>query len=289
MASIKLDPALLSNIEGKTVIITGAVGGIGREIVRLYASHGANVVIADLEPRRSVAEDLIAALPDPSRAIFAPANTLVWSEMTKMFKMAIKTFGSVEVVVANAGVMESHMTLDVEAVDQNGDLLEATEASKVIDINLKGTLSSKSPLPLRITFYHLHLLPALRLGLHYLKDNKERFPDGSRGSIILVISTSGYVGGTGVAAYVSSKHAVTGLLRSSQLVAAQHNIRVNAVAPFVTPTSMVAFAKQWIDSGLPSNTTQQVAKVIATLSQDPAMRGACYLVSISLFGPQELH
>ena len=117
-----------------------------------------------------------------------------------------------------------------------------------------------------------------------MKDNTVRFPDGSKGSIVLVISTSGYVGGTGVAAYVSSKHAITGMLRSSQLVAAQHNIRVNAVVPFVTPTSMVGFAKQWIDSGLPSNTTQQVANVIATLSQDPERRGACYLVNTFLLG-----
>lgn len=228
------------------------------DIVRLYAYHGANVVVADLEHSRFAAESLIATLPDPSRAIFAQANTHIWSEMKKLFKTAINTFGSVGVVVANAGVMESHMTLDVETVDTNGDL-EATEASKVIDVNVKGTLNT------------------LRLGLHYMKDNKERFPGGSKGSIILVISTSGYVGGTGVAAYVSSKHAITGLLRSSQLVAAQHNIRVNAVAPFVTPTSMVGFAKQWTDSGLPSNTTQQVAKVIATLSQDPERKGACYL------------
>lgn len=51
-------------------------------------------------------------------------------------------------VVANAGVMESHMTLDIETVDINGDLLEATEASKVIDVNVKGTLNSKFRNPL---------------------------------------------------------------------------------------------------------------------------------------------
>jgi len=111
-----------------------------------------------------------------------------------------------------------------------------------------------------------------------MKDN-ERRPDGSRGSIVLVISTSGYVGGTGVAAYISSKHGITGLLRASQLEARKHNVRVNAVAPFVTVTGMAGgFAQRWVDSGLPSNTTQQVAQVIATISEDPDRRGACYLV-----------
>jgi NAD(P)-dependent dehydrogenase (short-subunit alcohol dehydrogenase family) len=157
MASIELDSALLSNIKGKTVVITGAVGGIGVEIVRLYFSHGANVVVADLERSRLPAENMIATLPDPSRAIFFSANTLVWNEMKELFKAAIKTFGSVEVVVANAGVMESHMTLDVETVDTNGDLLEATEASKIIDINVKGTLNSE-----------LHIISLLPLSLNNL-------------------------------------------------------------------------------------------------------------------------
>lgn len=143
MASIQLDPTLLNNIKLKTVVVTGAAGGIGLEIVRLFESHGANVVMADLERARPAAEALIATLPDPSRVIFVPANTLDWAEMKEMFKTAIKTFGGVDTVIANAGVMESHVVLDVETVDANGELLEATEASKVIDINLKGTLSSK--------------------------------------------------------------------------------------------------------------------------------------------------
>ncbi len=113
-----------------------------------------------------------------------------------------------------------------------------------------------------------------------MKDNEKR-RDDSRGSIVLVISTSGYVGGTGVAAYISSKHGVTGLLRASQLEATKHNIRVNAVAPFVTATGMAGgFTQRWTDSGLPSNTAQQVAEVIATMSQDPDRRGACYMVCL---------
>lgn len=144
MASIQLDPSLLRGIKDKTVVVTGAAGGIGLEIVRLYVSYGANVVMADLERAAPTAESFIASLPDPSKVIFVPANTVVWKEMTQLFKTAVKAFGSIEIVIANAGVMESHETLDVETVDAEGDLLEATEASKVFDINIKGTLNSKS-------------------------------------------------------------------------------------------------------------------------------------------------
>ncbi|KAJ4204139.1 hypothetical protein NW759_014976 [Fusarium solani] len=220
--------------------------------------------MADLERGRPTAEAFIRTVPDQSRVIFIAANTLAWNEMKDLFKTAIQIFNSLDVVIANAGVMESHPTLDVETVDAAGDLLEATEASKVIDINLKGTLNSRHA--------------ALRLALHHMKGNKERFADGSRGSIVLVSSTSGYFGGTGVAAYVSSKHGVTGLLRAAHLVAASYNISVNGVAPFVTPTNMAGgFASEWAAAGLPSNTTEQVARVVATISQDPGRRGSCYM------------
>ncbi|CAM1508742.1 Fc.00g055900.m01.CDS01 [Cosmosporella sp. VM-42] len=226
--------------------------------------------MADLERVRPAAEAWIVTLPDPSQVIFVPANTIVWSEMKELFQTTIKHFTSVDVVIANAGVMESHAVLDVETVDANGDLLEATEASKVIDINLKGTLNT------------------LRLGLHHMKDNKARFPDGSRGSIVLISSTSGYFGGTGVTAYISSKHGVTGLLRSSQLMAARYNVRVNGVAPFVTPTTMAGgFAAEWAAAGHPINTTEQVALVIATISQDPKRKGACYLACGSIIREME--
>ncbi|EEU38101.1 uncharacterized protein NECHADRAFT_95917 [Fusarium vanettenii 77-13-4] len=238
MESIQLDPALLRNIKSKTVLVSGAAGGIGLEIVRLFYSNGASVVMADLERGRPTAEAFIRTASDPSRVIFVAANTLAWDEMKHLFKMAVKAFSSLDVVIANAGVMESHPTLDVETVDAAGDLLEATEASKVIDINLKGTLST------------------LRLALHHMKGNKERFADGSRGSIVLVSSTSGYFGGTG----------------------ASYNIRINGVAPFVTPTSMAGgFASEWAAAGLPSNTTEQVARVVAAISQDPARTGSCYM------------
>jgi NAD(P)-dependent dehydrogenase (short-subunit alcohol dehydrogenase family) len=154
MASLQLDPTLLQNIKSKTVLVTGAAGEIGLEIVRLFYSHGANVVMADLERGRPAAVAFIRTVPDQSCIMFAAANTLAWDEMKDLFKIAIQTFNSLDVVIANAGVMESHPTLDVETVDADGDLVEATEASKVIDVNLKGTLNSESrfvALPLLVT------------------------------------------------------------------------------------------------------------------------------------------
>jgi len=116
-----------------------------------------------------------------------------------------------------------------------------------------------------------------------MKDNKPCFDDGSKGSIVLISSTSGYFGGTGVTGYITSKHAVTGLLRSSQLEAAKQNIRVNAVAPFVTPTNMSGgWAHEYLDRGLEANTPDGVAKVVGNLAMDDTRKGCCYMVGETL-------
>jgi NAD(P)-dependent dehydrogenase (short-subunit alcohol dehydrogenase family) len=103
--------------------------------------------------------------------------------------------------------------------------------------------------------------------------------DGSRGSVVLTSSTAGYFGGTGVVAYVTSKHGVIGLLRSSQATANMLGVRLNAVAPTLTPTHMTSgYSKAWLAAGLPSNQPQDVAAAITQLSVDPSMKGTCCLV-----------
>lgn len=138
MQVIDLDPILLSNLKGKTAVVTGAAGGIGAEIVRLFSKHGVNVVLADLEYGRLVAEGIIALLTEQSKALFVPANTLDWTQMKHRFKESIGTFSRLDIVVTNAGLMESKPTLDIETLDDNGELHEATEASKAINVNVKG-------------------------------------------------------------------------------------------------------------------------------------------------------
>jgi NAD(P)-dependent dehydrogenase (short-subunit alcohol dehydrogenase family) len=140
---IELDIKLLDGIDSKTFIITGAAGGIGSATARLMNTHGANVVMADLEATRVAAESLIASFRWRSRAIFVPVDISDWDQMKRLFKQTLAVFGRPDVVVANAGIMESTEVLDLGDVGEDGEPTEPREGFEVIDINLKGTLNSK--------------------------------------------------------------------------------------------------------------------------------------------------
>jgi NADP-dependent 3-hydroxy acid dehydrogenase YdfG len=66
-----------------------------------------------------------------------------WELIYGLFGETERRFGSIDTVVANAGIMEKTDTLDIESTDENGNLLESTGAFNVIDVNIKGTLNSK--------------------------------------------------------------------------------------------------------------------------------------------------
>ena len=125
--------------------------------------------------------------------------------------------------------------------------------------------------------------PALRLAMYYMKSNPLD-ADGARGSIVLIASTSGYFGTTGVVSYISSKHGVVGLARSSQRVANELNIRVNVIAPFFTPTHMTGgYSERWKERGLPGNSLEDVATTIVQTSIEPERKGHSVMVSTSAF------
>jgi NAD(P)-dependent dehydrogenase (short-subunit alcohol dehydrogenase family) len=107
--------------------------------------------------------------------------------------------------------------------------------------------------------------------------------DGSKGSIVLIASTSGYFGGTGVVSYISSKHGVVGLARASQRKANELGIRVNVVAPFFTPTYItVGYSDEWKKRGLPANTVEDVAKTIVEMSIASERKGHSLMVRIRI-------
>lgn len=141
----ELKQEILERARSRTVIITGAGGGIGAATAREFNNYGSNVVLADIPALESNAKELIVSFAYPDNAVFIAVDIRDWQQMQSLFKKTMETFGSVDTVVANAGVMESEHVLDMENVDGEGNLRESEEASRVIDINLKGTLNSTYP------------------------------------------------------------------------------------------------------------------------------------------------
>lgn len=120
------------------------------------------------------------------------------------------------------------------------------------------------------------MLAALRLAMHYLISSPRSHP-AVQPCIILVSSTSGYFGGTGVSGYITSKHGVIGLLRGSQVAARRYGIAVKAIAPFYTPTRITA---GFADTGMEGNSPESVGRAIACTSVDDTKSGSSILVSI---------
>ncbi|KAH8722494.1 hypothetical protein GQ44DRAFT_829017 [Phaeosphaeriaceae sp. PMI808] len=247
----------------KTVIVTGGAGDIGAQTIRTYHAAGCNVVIADLPFAQDAANILISSLSDTSRAIYIPTNIVQWEDTKCLFRETKRRFGQIDIVIVNAGVMESKSFFDFEE-DDEGELREPSEAYKVVDVNLKGSMNT------------------LRLAIHSMSSNTLD-SDGARGSIALIASTSGYFGGTGVVSYVSSKHGVVGLARASQKKANELGVRVNVVAPFFTPTYITTgYSDQWKTRGLPANTVDDVAKAIVETSINQERKGHSMMVAGSV-------
>lgn len=125
----------------KTVIVTGGAGDIGAQAIRAFHAYGCNVVIADLPFTQSAAESLIASLGSSDRVLYHKTDITNWQAMLSLFKTAREKFGQIDIVIANAGLMESKGFFDFEE-DENGELREPTEAYKVVDVNLKGSMNS---------------------------------------------------------------------------------------------------------------------------------------------------
>jgi NAD(P)-dependent dehydrogenase (short-subunit alcohol dehydrogenase family) len=135
-------PFHLPNGKPKTVIVTGGAGGIGAQTIRAFHERGCNVVIADLPFSKDAAHQLISSLPDPGRALYCPSNIADWDNMRTLFRESKKKYGQVDIVIANAGMMESRNFFDFEE-DEGGELLESRDSQRVLDVNLKGTLNSR--------------------------------------------------------------------------------------------------------------------------------------------------
>ena len=194
----------MKTLENKTAVITGAGSGMGKAMATLFAAEGAKVVVSDLKPDRvdAVVKEITA---NKGTAIGCPANVAKEDDVKKLIDTAIKTFGSLDVLVNDAGIMDDFASV----ADVTDELW-----NRVMGVNLYGV------------FYTCRLaVPQM------LKQGK--------GTIVNISSIGGLNGARAGAAYTTSKHAVIGLTKNIGYMYGTKGIRCNAIAPGAVNTNIM--------------------------------------------------
>ena len=229
------------NFTNKTVLITGASRGIGFAIAEQFAKAGANLSICATgeESLKKAAEKLTALGAKVHTQVVNIANA---QDCEKFIAETLNTFGSVDVLVNNAGITKDNLTVRMSEQDWDD----------VISINLKGTfLMSKAAL--KVMF-------------------KKR-----SGNIVNIASVVGQMGNPGQANYVASKAGIIGLTKTWAKEFGSRGVRVNAVAPGFVQTAMTEqlpeeIRQKAMDS-IPLKrfaTTQDIAKAVMFLASEDA-------------------
>ncbi|XVJ68429.1 MAG: glucose 1-dehydrogenase [Rhizobacter sp.] len=228
-----------------TVLITGALTGIGRATALAFAREGANLMVSG---RRDDAGQALAAELRVLgvRAEYLRADVRIEAEVRSLVEQTVERFGRIDVAVNNAGT--------------EGQLGPITEQS---EDNYRATFDTNV----------LGVLLALKHELRVMQKQ-------GAGAIVNLSSVAGQVGFAGASVYVASKHAVEGLTKSAALEGAAAGVRVNAVAPGPIQTDMLdrftggnAEAKSGFLASLPAGragTPDEIAQTIVFLASDKA-------------------
>ncbi len=191
-------------LKGKVAIVTGGTRGIGLAIAKTYLENGAKVAIAG--SRQETVDKALSELSEYNNSIMGIwPNLCSPEEVGKAFASVKEKFGSLDILVNNAGISSRTSIYDYTL----------DEFTKIIDLNVKGVF--------------------------VCAQSAAKIMKEQGGGVIInassMVSIYGQPSGCG---YPTSKFAVNGLTKSLARELAKDNIRVNAVAPGVTNTDMVA-------------------------------------------------
>jgi len=229
------------SFEAKVAIVTGAGQGIGFEIARQLAVAGASVILNDLDPELAAsAEKSIRETGGNCTAV--AGNTADEQIISAMINTAVKVYGRLDIVIANAGI-----TLFGDFLDYPRQSFQA-----VLDVNLGGT-------------FFLAQAAARQMNAQ-----------GSGGSLLFTSSVTGHQAHKGLAAYGMTKAALEMLAKNLVIELSPHQINVNTVAPGATLTERTLedanYEKIWSSitpMGRPA-TTLDIANAVLFLVSDKA-------------------
>lgn len=188
-------------LEGKTALITGASGGIGRAIAKEFLKNGASVMICDLSSEKL--KNTCKELSELGLIEANVANITAKEDIKKMIEACIEKFGTIDILVNNAGITD----------DAQFYKMTEEQFDNVINVNLKGNYNmTKAVIPYMI--------------------------EKQYGKIINLSSVSAFNGNFGQANYAASKAAIIGMTRVQAKELGKYGITVNAIAPGSIMTDM---------------------------------------------------
>jgi len=194
----------MKRVQGKVAVVTGGSLGIGKACCELLAEEGASIAVTDVldEPGRELVAGINAA---GGKAEYWHMDVAKESEVQRVFAEVEAKFGSIEVLVNNAGIA---------GINKPTHEISEAEWDRVMDINVKG-----------VFFCTKHAIPSLRRA--------------KRGSIINLSSIYGLVSAPDIPPYHASKGAVRLMTKTDALLYAADKIRVNSIHPAFIWTPLV--------------------------------------------------
>ena len=194
----------LGRLRGKAAVITGAAKGIGRATAELFAREGARLVVTDVdgEGLDKLAQALGAA--DVEAVV---GDVSVIEDARRMIRTSVESFGRIDILVANAGIIPLHNVLDATPEDWD----------HVMAVDGRG------------------MFLACKYAIEAMLEQDE-----PGGSIVCLSSISGMAGQAGQSTYGPAKFVASGITRHLAVEWADKNIRVNAVAPGTIQTEALA-------------------------------------------------